>query len=70
MVVQSTLDMTIPLWGIFGIFAIGAARLLSTENKLNHIKEELDEFKSNYEKNQRMIMEFIVYGKKPKIDQI
>jgi hypothetical protein len=51
---QSTLDMTIPFWGILTAMAFGAYHMLRMHFELQSVRKEFKELKN-----------FIMYGIKP-----
>lgn len=57
--VTSTIDMTVPFWGVLSALIFGAFHMVRMHMELKTLREEMREIKN-----------FMLYGEKPKPDFI
>ena len=46
MKMETTFDMTIPIWGVLGAVAVGTFYIISMKFELDYLKKELTELKA------------------------
>ncbi len=64
MELHAPIDMAIPAWGIFIAMITLVIKTFQNESKIDLLTKDFDDFKQEYHRDRKQIMEFFMYYKK------